>query len=40
MKKFFEEPIVEVTAFAVEDIITTSGGGVVGGGGENEVDRD
>lgn len=25
MKKFFEEPIVEVNTFAVEDIITVSG---------------
>ncbi len=24
MKKFFEEPSVEVVAFAVEDVITTS----------------
>lgn len=24
MKKFFEEPIVEVTTFSTEDIITTS----------------
>lgn len=27
MKKAFEEPIVEVAAFSVEDIITTSDGG-------------
>lgn len=26
MKKFFEEPSVEVIAFAVEDVITVSGG--------------
>lgn len=25
MKKFFEEPIVEVNTFSVEDVITTSG---------------
>ena len=25
MKKFFEEPSVEVIAFAVEDVITASG---------------
>lgn len=25
MKKFFEEPIVEVNTFAVEDVITVSG---------------
>lgn len=24
MKKFFEEPIVEITVFAVEDVITAS----------------
>ena len=29
MKKFFEEPSVEVIAFAVEDVITVSGGGTV-----------
>lgn len=40
MKKFFEEPIVEVTAFAVEDIITTSGEQGGGTGGEYETDRD
>ena len=30
MKKFFEEPIVEVNTFAVEDIITVSGGSEAG----------
>ena len=35
MKKFFEEPIVEVNTFAVEDVITVSGEG-----GENETERD
>ena len=35
MKKFFEEPIVEVNTFAVEDVITVSGGA-----NENTTERD
>lgn len=27
MKKFYESPIVEITVFDVEDVITTSAGG-------------
>ena len=37
MKKFFEEPIVEVNTFAVEDVITVSG--EVAGGNENTTER-
>lgn len=29
MKKFYESPIVEITVFDVEDVITTSAGGTV-----------
>lgn len=28
MKKFYESPVVELTGFSAEDVITTSAGGV------------
>ena len=37
MKKFFEEPIVEVNTFAVEDVITVSGENA--GPSENTTER-
>lgn len=38
--KAFEEPIVEVQLFQVEDIITTSTGETGGIGGGQELERD
>jgi len=31
MKKTYQEPVVDVTMFFVEDVITTSGNGITGG---------
>lgn len=43
MKNHYEEPVLEVSGFDCEDIITTSGAGILpdpgfGGGNEGSVD--
>lgn len=37
MKKFYENPVVEITVFDVEDVITTSLTGLNGGSTLNEA---